>query len=77
MIHILMKRTFLLSAVFLSSLIMMTACKSKKEEVKAPPAFKVMEIRSKKVPVYIQVVGQAVGIPTVEIRARVAGYLRT
>jgi membrane fusion protein, multidrug efflux system len=53
------------------------ACKSKKEEVKTIPPFKVMEIKAKKVPVYIQMVGQAQGIPTVEIRARVAGYLRT
>jgi membrane fusion protein (multidrug efflux system) len=57
--------------------ILATACKSKKEEVKTVPPFKVMEIRSKKVPVYIQMVGQAQGIPTVEIRARVSGYLRT
>lgn len=36
----------------------------------------VLQIKGTKVPVYIQVVGQATGIPTVEIRARVAGYLK-
>ena len=53
------------------------SCKSKKEEVKTIPPFKVMEIKAKKVPVFVQMVGQAEGIPTVEIRARVSGYLRT
>jgi membrane fusion protein, multidrug efflux system len=56
---------------------LVTACKSKKEEVTTQPSFKVMEIKAKKVPAYVQMVGQAVGIPTVEIRARVSGYLRT
>jgi membrane fusion protein, multidrug efflux system len=63
-------------AVIIASGIMITACKSKKEEQKALPPFKVLEIKAKKVPVYLQLVGQAVGIPTVEIRARVAGYLK-
>lgn len=53
-----------------------TACKSKEHKDTAPPAFKVMEIKGTKVPVYLQMVGQATGIPTVEIRARVAGYLK-
>jgi membrane fusion protein (multidrug efflux system) len=57
--------------------ILLFSCKTKVEEAKAPPVFKVMEIKGTKVPVYIQMVGQAVGIPTVEIRARVSGYLRT
>lgn len=52
-------------------------CKEKKEEAKNLPNLKVLELQSKKVPVYLQMVGQAVGIPTVEIRARVAGYLRS
>jgi membrane fusion protein (multidrug efflux system) len=52
------------------------ACKSEEKKEMAPPAFKVMEIKGKKVPVYLQMVGQAIGIPTVEIRARVAGYLQ-
>jgi membrane fusion protein (multidrug efflux system) len=55
----------------------LTSCKSKKQVETAPPPFKVMEIKASKVPLFIQTVGQAVGIPTVEIRARVAGYLKT
>jgi membrane fusion protein, multidrug efflux system len=54
-----------------------TGCKSGKKKEAEIPAFKVMEIKGTKVPVYLEMVGQAVGIPTVEIRARVAGYLRT
>ncbi len=75
--HIFKKTNFLAFAVLFSTGFLLTACKSKKEEEKAPPPFKVMEIRATKVPVFIQTVGQAIGIPTVEIRARVAGYLRT
>ncbi len=54
-----------------------TSCKSKEQQKGAPPSFKVMELKGTKVPVYLQMVGQAVGIPTVEIRARVAGYLQS
>jgi len=57
--------------------IMLPSCKSEQKKDTSPPPFKVLEIKGTKVPVYIQMVGQAVGIPTVEIRARVAGYLRT
>ncbi|MCX6306567.1 MAG: efflux RND transporter periplasmic adaptor subunit [Bacteroidetes bacterium] len=56
---------------------MIPSCKSEVKKEAAPPPFKVMEIKAVKVPLFIQTVGQAVGIPTVEIRARVAGYLRT
>lgn len=56
--------------------IMIPSCKSEEKKESAPPAFKVMELKGTKVPVYLQMVGQAVGIPTVEIRARVAGYLQ-
>ena len=52
------------------------SCKSKEKQAGPPPSFKVMELKGTKVPVYLQMVGQAVGIPTVEIRARVAGYLQ-
>jgi len=55
--------------------ILLQGCKSKKKQGQEAPAFKVMELNGTKVPVYLQMVGQAVGIPTVEIRARVAGYL--
>lgn len=77
MAHLFLKSHFLLGFLILVGMILVPGCKSKKEEVKAPPPFKVMEIKSKKVPVFIQMVGQAAGIPTIEIRARVAGYLRT
>ena len=53
-----------------------TGCKSEKQKESELPAFKVMQIKGTRVPVYLEMVGQAVGIPTVEIRARVAGYLR-
>jgi membrane fusion protein (multidrug efflux system) len=56
--------------------IMISSCKSEHKQEAAPPSFKVMELKGTKVPVYLQMVGQAVGIPTVEIRARVAGYLQ-
>jgi len=55
--------------------ILIQGCKSRKKQDQQAPAFKVMELKGTKVPVYLQMVGQAVGIPTVEIRARVAGYL--
>ncbi len=68
----------LLSATTLIlAIVFITSCKSKEKQESTPPVFKVMEIKPTKVPIYIQTVGQAVGIPTVEIRARVAGYLRT
>lgn len=51
-------------------------CSSKKEAPKQIPALKALEIKTSKVPVYLQMVGQAEGIPTVEIRARVEGYLK-
>ncbi|MFZ4520304.1 MAG: efflux RND transporter periplasmic adaptor subunit [Bacteroidales bacterium] len=56
--------------------IMVPSCKTEEKKEAAPPPFKVMEIKGTRVPVYVQMVGQAIGIPTVEIRARVAGYLQ-
>ncbi len=52
-----------------------SACKSKKETAQEKPVIKVLDIKGVTVPVYIETVGQAEGIPTVEIRARVSGYL--
>lgn len=52
------------------------SCKEKKKPQQAAPPLKVMQIKGTKVPVYLEMVGQAVGIPTIEIRARVAGYLK-
>jgi len=53
-----------------------TGCKPKNKPENAPPPLKVMQIKGTKVPFYLNMVGTAVGIPTVEIRARVAGYLK-
>jgi membrane fusion protein, multidrug efflux system len=75
--HLITKTNFLGLILLFAIGCQFTACKSKKQEEKAPPPFKVMEIKAAKVPLYVQSVGQAVGIPTVEIRARVAGYLKT
>jgi membrane fusion protein (multidrug efflux system) len=56
-------------------IILFPGCKSKNKQEKQAPPLKVMELKGTKVPVYLQMVGQAAGIPTIEIRARVAGYL--
>jgi membrane fusion protein (multidrug efflux system) len=56
--------------------ILLPGCKSDKKQEKQAPPLKVMELKGTKVPVYLQMVGQAAGIPTIEIRARVAGYLQ-
>lgn len=65
--------SILVSIVFI--LLILPGCHSKKQpEQKAPP-LKVMQIKGKRLPIYLELVGQATGIPTVEIRARVAGYL--
>ena len=74
--RILSKTIFLaVSAVFIAGFLL-TSCKSKKEQAKEAPGLKVLDIKGMTVPVYIELVGQAVGIPTVEIRARVEGYLQ-
>ncbi len=70
------KHLIFLGVSLITFTILNSSCKEKKQEEQAPPSFKVMEIKGTKVPVYLQMVGQAVGIPTVEIRARVAGYLQ-
>lgn len=67
----------LLAAAILFTLgIFITSCKSKEKPIAQAPSLKVMEIKGTRVPVYLEMVGQAVGIPTIEIRARVAGYLQ-
>ncbi len=76
-----MKQAFTHGKIVLASILLTTAavfysCKSEVKQEKGIPEFKVMEIKGKKVPVYLQMVGQAAGIPTVDIRARVAGYLQ-
>ena len=56
--------------------VIVLSCKSKTEQVAEVPQFKVLEIKGTILPVYLEMVGQTVGIPTVEIRARVDGYLQ-
>jgi len=71
------KRVILLLGMIVSAsfLFLASGCKSKNEQQKRPPALKVMTIKGTRVPLSIDMVGQAEGIPTVEIRARVEGYL--
>ena len=71
------KFTAAATVIFLSVCfpVLFTGCKSKKETGQEKPVFKVLEIKATKVPAYLEMVGQAQGIPTVEIRARVEGYL--
>jgi len=63
-------------AVSAGILFVQTGCKKKQEQKKEPPAFKVLDIRGNNLPVYVEMVGQAIGIPTVNITARVEGYLQ-
>jgi membrane fusion protein (multidrug efflux system) len=51
------------------------ACKSKEKGPVQAPEFKVMQLKGSTVPIFLDMVGQAEGIPTVDIRARVEGYL--
>jgi membrane fusion protein (multidrug efflux system) len=71
------KKVMLATAIFITAVFFITACKSKVKQEAKPPALKVLQIKGKNIPVYLEMVGQAVGIPTVEIRARVSGYLQT
>jgi len=69
-------RTIMLVVTLLPAIaILLPGCKSKGKQEQGAPPLKVMQIKGTKVPVYLQMVGQAAGIPTIEIRARVAGYL--
>ena len=47
------------------------ACKSKEKGPVEAPEFKVMQLKGSTVPIFLDMVGQAEGIPTVDIRARV------
>lgn len=62
-------------AITVIALFIIPACKSKQKAPAEAPAFKVMQLKGSTVPVFIDMVGQAEGIPTVDIRARVEGYL--
>jgi membrane fusion protein (multidrug efflux system) len=75
MLHLNFRRLATYASLILILVSILTSCKSKEQKAAATPSFKVMELKGTKVPVYLQMVGKAEGIPTVEIRARVAGYL--
>lgn len=62
-------------AVAACCLVLLPGCKKKQEQKKEPPALKVLDIKGTNLPVFVDMVGQAVGIPTVNITARVEGYL--
>lgn len=66
---------FIILGYSVVSLIGLSGCKSDNKTAQQPPSLKVMTIAGTSVPVYLEMVGQAEGIPTVEIRARVEGYL--
>ena len=72
----LLRSIILLAIVSSGILLTESGCKSKTVQKKEPPALKVLDIKGNKVPAFIEMVGQAVGIPTVNITARVEGYLQ-
>jgi len=76
MCQIFIHKKMLLVTLLISLGVFITACKSKEKREAKAPSLKVMELKGTRVPVYIEMVGEAVGIPTVEIRARVSGYLQ-
>jgi len=53
----------------------LSSCKSKEKAAAETPEFKVMTLKGSSVPIFLDMVGQAEGIPTIDIRARVEGYL--
>lgn len=56
-------------------LLSIPACKQSAPPQPPHPVLKVMTLKGTRVPLSINMVGQAEGIPTVDIRARVEGYL--
>jgi membrane fusion protein (multidrug efflux system) len=65
----------LLMALTFGLIFLLPACKSKNTGPTEAPEFKVMQLKGSTVPFFLDMVGQAEGIPTVDIRARVEGYL--
>jgi membrane fusion protein (multidrug efflux system) len=74
--HLYAKTALLIIFAIISTDFLITSCKTKENQESTPPSLKIMEIKGKQIPVYLEMIGQAVGIPTVEIRARVSGYLQ-
>lgn len=70
-------KSTMLALAFLAGVTLLSpGCKSKTQQKKEPPALKVLEIKGTHIPIFLEMVGQAVGIPTVNITARVEGYLQ-
>lgn len=68
------------SILFLCGVVLMTASACTKEAPPAappPPEVEVTQPIQRDVPVYMELVGQAIGFQDVEIRARVEGFLET
>jgi membrane fusion protein (multidrug efflux system) len=60
----------------LAGLLLLAACERKKEAAPPPPpSLKVATAVQKSVPLYGEFVGTLVGVKTVDIRARVEGFL--
>ncbi|MBN1200134.1 MAG: efflux RND transporter periplasmic adaptor subunit [Bacteroidales bacterium] len=60
---------------FSGGLLLLPSCDQKPTQQQPHPVLKVMTLKGTRVPISITMVGQAQGIPTVDIRARVEGYL--
>ncbi|MCX6285973.1 MAG: efflux RND transporter periplasmic adaptor subunit [Bacteroidetes bacterium] len=65
----------LLWLIAVIAILITPACKSKDKGPVQAPEFKVMQLKGSTVPIFLDMVGQAEGIPTIDIRARVEGYL--
>ena len=72
-----MPRSVLLVLVVAIAVMGLAACKESPEAqaVPKPPAVTVVPVAQRAVPVYGQYVGQTEAVKTVEVRARVEGYL--
>ena len=73
-----MREHFISRLIWVAALITVLsspACKTKEKGPLMAPEFKVMTLKGSSVPIFLDMVGQAEGIPTVDIRARVEGYL--
>ena len=65
---------FLAGIAMLLMIFLNPGCKSRQQGPAEAPEFKVMALKGSSVPIFLDMVGQAEGIPTIEIRARVEGY---
>jgi membrane fusion protein (multidrug efflux system) len=66
-----------LTAPFLSSLLLLTACSEQKAPVRPPPELPVVEVIQRDQPITLEMVGQTLGSSDIPIRARVDGFLES